>query len=457
MMKRRAKNFYTLQWLTLVWIVLAMFSVSSVCFAGQPTAKISAQSGNVMVSLLGQDDTSARRNMPLSQGDAIQTNSGASATLLFSDGSTVELGEHTMLYLAVLEQVPGKAARTSHLYLLWGKIRTVLTPGHQKKGSTFKIETFNAIVNTTFSEPDIEIIYDPHTDTTTAFAHTVPLSLTNLLTEKTAIIPQEHTGIVQGQTIEEKSQIVKSLEPIPPLAEARVSPDKKHRIRRLMETFHQTRRARDIFRHFHPQKVVSARKTAPSLRDTLSPPEPPQPVIDTVQLLQAQPESPKKAWKGVAIGAGALAAIGGIAVITSGRSDSDSVSPSFTGTFEKTVSLTYSAEDAIIGTHIITFNLTQQQTSITGDRVHTLTIPGCNPTSYAVSVTGTVQQNTGTLSYPAYQAGLLFCNNRVYSVFATNGNTCKAELVDSDKILRLSECSDSVNLPIDESGDYARK
>jgi len=77
----------------LIWTLLAVFSFSfapSISMAQQPTATISALSGEVLVS--GQ---SATVGTALRTGDTIQTQAGASAVLELSDGSKIQLGENT--------------------------------------------------------------------------------------------------------------------------------------------------------------------------------------------------------------------------------------------------------------------------------------------------------------------------------------------------------------------------
>lgn len=243
------------------WTLLFVLFVASASFAQQPKATIKAFSGDVMVSLLGRSDSPVTWNTVLSQGDAIQTYAGATAVLELSDGSTVELGEHTMIYFAVLEQSPGKRARATQLHLLWGRIRTVLTPAHQKKGSSFKVETLNAMVDVTFSAPTIEVLYSPETDTTTAFAHTVPLSLTNLMAGAKMFIEEGHVGIIQGRSVEEKGEISQFLEESTSFIFSMSQSSERQPIRQLLQTFRQARRDREIFRHFHPGAVYTPHKT----------------------------------------------------------------------------------------------------------------------------------------------------------------------------------------------------
>ena len=73
------------------WLLLVIFSCSfapSVSMAQQPTATISALSGEVLVS--GQSVTV---RTALRAGDTIQTQAGASAVLELSDGSEIHFGD----------------------------------------------------------------------------------------------------------------------------------------------------------------------------------------------------------------------------------------------------------------------------------------------------------------------------------------------------------------------------
>jgi hypothetical protein len=141
----------------IVWMLLVIFffsCVPSVTRAQQPTATISALSGTVLVN--GQ---AGNTGVVLSAGDVIETQAGASLVLAFSDGSQLELGEKTKVDMTVLsETVTG--ARVSRIKLMWGRIRAKLSSNHQYVGSSFDIETPNALVGVKFSQPDVEVSYD---------------------------------------------------------------------------------------------------------------------------------------------------------------------------------------------------------------------------------------------------------------------------------------------------------
>jgi hypothetical protein len=177
----------------LVWTLLAILTwsfVPSVSLAQQPTATISALSGTVLVN--GQE---AGKGTVLSAGDVIETQVGASVVLELSDGSLLELGENTKVDIAELSQT-ATGARVSYVKLLWGRIRAMLSPDHQQAGSAFDISTPNALVGVKFSQPDVEVSYDPAKQETIALALTVALAVKNLITDEEKIIPIGSMAII---------------------------------------------------------------------------------------------------------------------------------------------------------------------------------------------------------------------------------------------------------------------
>jgi hypothetical protein len=169
-----------------VWTILTIFSCSffpSLSTAQQPTATISALRGNVLVN--GQKQG---KGTVLSAGDIIETQAGTTVVLELSDGSLLELGENTKVDMAELAQT-ATGARVSLVKLMWGRIRAKLSPGHQQAGSSFNIETPNALVGVKFSQPDVEVSYDPAKQETVALAITVALAVKNLITNEEKIIP----------------------------------------------------------------------------------------------------------------------------------------------------------------------------------------------------------------------------------------------------------------------------
>ena len=175
------------------WFLLVMFVSSllpSVSLAQQPMATIRTLSGTVLVS--GQ---AVKVGTVLSAGDTIQTQAGASVVLALSDGSELQLGENTQVNLADLTQTV-TGARVSRLKMMWGRIRAKLSPGHQQAGSSFDIETPNALVGVKFSQPDFEVGYDPAKQETIGIAHTVELIALMPLTGEKMIVPVGSTVII---------------------------------------------------------------------------------------------------------------------------------------------------------------------------------------------------------------------------------------------------------------------
>ena len=193
-----AKNFRYWRMLSfrnpgLGWIILAVFlwsCVPSVSFAQQPTAAIKALSGTVLVS--GQ---AAKTGAVLRSGDTLQTQAGASVVLTLSDGSEIQFGEKTQINIADLAQT-ATGARVSSIKLLAGWVRAMLSAQHQQKGSSFTIETPNAQVGVKFSQPDVEVSYDPAKQETVGIAHTVELVVKNLLTGEIMHVPVGSTVII---------------------------------------------------------------------------------------------------------------------------------------------------------------------------------------------------------------------------------------------------------------------
>ncbi len=182
-----------------------LLGVFAKCSAEQPSAAVSSLTGNVSVAIQGTEMATATVGTMLRAGDVIQTGTGANVVLVLSDGSELELGQNTRLDITILSQNPSTKARKSRLKLLWGKVRSVLSPGHQEEGSAFSVETPNALAGVKFSQPVIEVAYDPVTDTTTIDAHTVDVVVTNLKTMRSKLIQRGTRGIVLRNRISSSS------------------------------------------------------------------------------------------------------------------------------------------------------------------------------------------------------------------------------------------------------------
>jgi hypothetical protein len=151
-----------------------------------------------MVSLQGQAPRVAAMGDVLRAGDVMTTLAGAEAVLTFSEGSELHLGEKTKIDIATLTQSRG-GARKSSVKLQNGRVRAFLSPGQQKDGSTFTVETPNATAGVRFSHPDVEITYDPEIRKTVILAYTVSVAVRNLVTKEFTPMPPDHQAVVQDE------------------------------------------------------------------------------------------------------------------------------------------------------------------------------------------------------------------------------------------------------------------
>jgi hypothetical protein len=181
-------------------ILLALLCFSAGIDAQQPTATIKSLNGQVLVSIQGKAPVVGTKGTILQSGDIIETQSGAQAVLLLSEGSELRLGQNTKIDMATLAQRPETKARTSRIKLLYGKIQAFLSPGHQKEGSSFTIDTPNATAGVKFSRPVIEASYDPKTKTSLFKTYTVPLTITNRSTKKVSQVPQGSQAIIRNES-----------------------------------------------------------------------------------------------------------------------------------------------------------------------------------------------------------------------------------------------------------------
>lgn len=183
-------------------ILLTLLLWSAGANAQQPTATITALSGEVLVSIQGRSPVAAQAGTALKRGDSIQTQAGARVMLKLSDGSELQIGEDTKLDIAILSREPATEKRVSRVKLAWGRVQAFLSPEHQKKGSSFDFETPNALVGVKFSQPDVEVSYDPETKTTIVRAYTVAVTVINLTTQaEIESMPKGHQAIIRDEFI----------------------------------------------------------------------------------------------------------------------------------------------------------------------------------------------------------------------------------------------------------------
>lgn len=191
-----------------VWGLLAFFFCSflpSVSIAQQQeTVTISTLQGTVLVN-----NHTEQEGAVLKAGDVIETMANAFVILELSDESTVRLDEKTKLDIAVLIQQPETEVRTSRLKLLYGRIRVLLSGGHQREGSAFTVETPNAHLGVKFSQPMIEVRYDPNKQETIGIAYTVEIEATNLISGEIVLVPVGSTVIINSDEMKVLAFILK--------------------------------------------------------------------------------------------------------------------------------------------------------------------------------------------------------------------------------------------------------
>lgn len=176
--------------------------------AQEPTAVIKSLEEEVLVSIQGTTPTFGIAGTVLRAGDVIRTYNEANALLNLSDGSRIELGEQTNITLSVLEQRPQTGGRKTALDVAWGRIRGILSPVYQAQGSTFTIQTPNALISVKSSEADVEVMHEPDTRITTVLAHEFDVRIIHLLTGTSLSLPQGHSVIIRENVMQEIAEIV---------------------------------------------------------------------------------------------------------------------------------------------------------------------------------------------------------------------------------------------------------
>ncbi len=196
-MYKSLKNIVRYSALIIVTILILFWGgVTELAAQEEPTAIITALKGTVLVSIQGREAISAQTGMILRAGDRIETQIGAEAVLTLSDDSELQLGENAKMDIEILAQNVSTKARKSRLKLWWGKVRSVLSSDHQAEGSSFSVETPNALAGVKFSQPVVDVTYNPETDQTTIDAFTVDVVVTNLRTLRKELIPKGRQAVV---------------------------------------------------------------------------------------------------------------------------------------------------------------------------------------------------------------------------------------------------------------------
>ncbi len=186
-----------------------LFWFASVADAAQQLeAKILSLNGDVFVSFQGEPQLPSVAGTVLLEGDSIRTYEKSKATLTLPDGSQVQLGENTNLMVTAIAKDIQKKVSTPRLDLLWGNFRTVLSPIHKNQGSSFMVQTPNTLVNTSASQLDVEIQYDPTAKKTVVLAHEFGARVTNLFSGVSMRIPQGHSGVIYEGIVQEIARII---------------------------------------------------------------------------------------------------------------------------------------------------------------------------------------------------------------------------------------------------------
>ncbi len=325
---------------SMIWAVPGSLS------AQQPTATIVHFAGDVFVTSQEGDAREATAGMILRQGDHLYTHAGAAVVLQLSDGSELEIGEDTNLTLDVLMQNQQTGARKSRLKLWWGRVRSVLSPGHQAADSAFEVRTPNALAGVKFSEPDSEFIFDPQSGETKVIAHQFDIEVTNLLTGITDLIIQGQSGIVLGGVIEKVPYLLQSSFTSPQLP---------------------------------AESVPSVSETPATSSETPS----------------ASTESTGSNVRTIAtLGASAAIAAGGVVLYLNSEEEEEKNgnSSSFAGKF---------VQESLVETGVtrtVVFNLAQEGNTVSGDRTETVVAEDCCTATGTGSVTGTVEQDEAYLT-----------------------------------------------------------
>ena len=388
-----------------VWIALFFLSWSclpTMSYAQQPTATIRIISEMVLVNGQQQEIGTVLR-----AGDVIETQAGASVVLELSDGSILEIGENTQVNLAELSQTATNA-RISRIKLLWGWMRAQLSPGHQQLGAAFQIDTPNAVIGVKFSQPDVEVSYNPSRQETIALAHTMQLMAKNVLTNEEVLVPIGSTVIIVGTII----KVIGGLITIVEASEA--------------------------------GSVDVATTETGMTTDTVD--------AETV-LSDTTAETGLRKGTMVALGAGVVAA-GGIAVIVTnadnGSSSNSGEENVFSGVF-KLEQVQDQGCDSSSGEYRCTLRtedivtLTQSGDTITGNGVGIGIVEGCCTANSTYDVTGTVQGSTATITVGAYDFGCVGTIDCSYNDYQ-NAFTAPANLLDNGNILRIGDSVDFLDL-----------
>jgi hypothetical protein len=250
-------------------------------------------------------------------------------------------------------------------------------------------------VGVKFSEPDIEVSYNPEKAETVGIAHTVELIARNLLTGETMLVPVGSSVIIIGLVMK-----------------------------------------------------IAAGTTAAAIAAQTGTTTTATSAAETTTM--ATTDGLSTGTK-IAIGAGTVAAVGGVAAIAAnsgngGKNGGIDENNPFTGTFRLEGSYEHDTSEPNEGCEsngfyysclvhfVVTITLIQNETSLTGTLVQTDTV-NCCTVSYDVPLWGTVDRTIATFTGSAVQYG---CEGENCSYRGDEeAETLTATLVDNGRILRV--------------------
>lgn len=135
----------------------------------------------------------------LKAGDTIETAIGASATLMFPDGHTkITVGDEEKITRHEIKLITNQKSK---LQVWRGRLRAWLSFKDKQPGASFEFETGNALIIVEFSQPYIEVVYEPGPpQITTVHAYTVDvkvMKLKNGVAIEARNVPKGYSTIVE--------------------------------------------------------------------------------------------------------------------------------------------------------------------------------------------------------------------------------------------------------------------
>lgn len=151
----------------------------------------------------------------------------------------------------------------------------------------------------------------------------------------------------------------------------------------------------------------------------------------------SQPQLEKKGMSRntkIALGAGAAAAVAGVAIMAFSGGDDDGDKPPFSGTFTRESTSVTNTGRQTFWTE--TYTLTQSGNAITGTLAFAATLPGCCTASFSVPVSGTANGNSAILTEGSGEAICQCPGGGTYHPSYTGG-TYNVTLINNGSVLRF--------------------